>query len=60
MVVPGLCTDRRATDGLCVEVGEIMFETLLKFGLVALVWSGVGLVGVVIYFIYKSIKEDWF
>jgi len=40
--------------------GEMMFEILLKFGLIALVWSGVGLVGTVIYFIYRSIKDDWF
>lgn len=37
-----------------------MFETLLKIGLVALVWSGVVLVGVVAYFVYRSIKDDWF
>lgn len=37
-----------------------MFETLLKIGLVALEWSGVGLVGIVIYFLYQSIKNDWF
>lgn len=37
-----------------------MFETLLKIGLVALVWAGVGLTGMVIYFIYQSIKNDWF
>lgn len=37
-----------------------MFETLLKIGLVALVWAAVGLTGVVIYFIYQSIKNDWF
>ena len=37
-----------------------MFETLLKIGLIALVWSGVGLVGTVIYFIYKTIKDDLF
>lgn len=37
-----------------------MFETLLKIGLVALVWGAVGLVGTVIYFLYQSIKNDWF
>ena len=37
-----------------------MFETLLKIGLIALVWSGVALVGIVSYFIYRSIKDDWF
>lgn len=37
-----------------------MFETLLKFGLIALVWSGVGLVGFVMWFIWRSIKDGWF
>lgn len=37
-----------------------MLITLLKIGLVALVWAGVGLVGAVVYFIYQSTKNDWF
>lgn len=37
-----------------------MFETVLKIGLVALVWSGVGLIGTVIYFIVNKVKNDWF
>ena len=37
-----------------------MFETLLKFGLIALVWSGVSLVGFVMWFIWRSIKDGWF
>lgn len=36
-----------------------MFETLLKIGLIALVWSGVGLVGFVIWFIYHQVKDGW-
>lgn len=34
-----------------------MFETLLKFGLVVLVWSGVALAGAAIYFIIDTMKN---
>ena len=37
-----------------------MFEILLKIGLVALVWTGVALIGTVIYFIIRTAKDDWF
>lgn len=37
-----------------------MFETLLYAGLVVLVWTGAGFIGVVAYFIYRAIKDDWF
>jgi len=36
-----------------------MIEKLLEIGLVALVWSGVGLVGAVIYFVISSVKDGW-